>query len=80
MKRGMRVSLGPGHIVLDGDPAAARPNGGRSHPPAQFLTHIWCGQMAAGIKMPLHTEVGLGPGNFVLDGDPHPSPSGAESP
>ena len=53
---------------------------GGATPPAQFLTHIWCGQMAAGIKMPLHTEVGLGPGDFVLDGDPHPSPSGAESP
>ena len=33
-----------------------------------------CSQMAAGIKMPLGTEVGLGPGDFVLDGDPAPPP------
>ena len=30
--------------------------------------------MAAGIKMPLGTEVGLGPGDFVLNGDPAPTP------
>ena len=60
MKRGMQVGLGPGHIVLDGDPAP------------QFSAHICCGLMAACIKMPLgiHLEVGLSPGNFVLDGDP----------
>jgi len=40
----------------------------------QFLAHICCGQMAAGIKMPLGTEVGLGPGDFVLDGDAAPPP------
>jgi len=56
-KLDMRVGLGPGHIVLDGDSAP------------QFLAHICCGQMAAGIKTPLGTEVGLGPGDFVLDGD-----------
>jgi len=47
------------------------PKGGRS---PQFLAHICCGQMAAGIEMPLGMEVGLGPGDFVLDGDPAPPP------
>jgi len=27
MKLGMQVGLGPGHIVLDGDPAAPPPRG-----------------------------------------------------
>ena len=69
MKLGMRVGLGPGHTVLDGDPAPL-PKGG--------LAHICCGQLAAGIKMPvpLGTEVGFGPGDFVLDGDPAPQKGG----
>jgi len=69
MSLGMEVGLSPGHIVLDGDPAAA-PNG---HSP-QFLTHVYCGQTAGWIKMPLGTDVGLGPGDIVLDGTqlPHP--------
>jgi len=41
----------------------------------QFLAHICCGQMAAGIKIPVGMEVGLGPGNFVLDGDLAPPSS-----
>ena len=61
--------LGPDRIVLDGDPAPLPQRG------AQFLAHICCGQMAAGIEMPLGIEVGLGPGDFVLDGDPAPPPS-----
>ena len=47
----------------------------------QFLAHVCCGQMAAGIKMPLDMEVGLGPGNFVLDREPHcPLPKKGRSP
>jgi len=39
--------------------------------------HVYCGQTAGWIKMPLVMEVGLGPGNTVLDGDPAPpSPKG----
>jgi len=41
------------------------------------LAHVYCGQMAGWIKMPLGTEEGLGPGHTVLDGDPqkgHSSP------
>jgi len=52
-------SLGPGHIVLDGDPAPPSPKG---HNP-QFLAHICCGQMARWIKMPPGMEVGLGLGD-----------------
>ena len=47
----------------------------------QFLAHVYCGQMAAWIKMPLGTEVGLGPEDIVLDGDPAPPPqNGREAP
>ena len=42
--------------------------------------HLYCGQTARSIKMPLGIEVGLSPGDFVLDldGDPAPTPKGAE--
>ena len=66
-KLGMQVGLGPGHIVLDGDPAPL-PQRGTALP--QFAAHICSGQLAAWIKMPLGVEVGLVPGNFVLHGDP----------
>ena len=66
MKPGVQIGLGPGHIVLDGDPAPPPPKG---HSP-QFSAHICCGQLAGWIKMPLCTEVGLGSGDFVLHGDP----------
>jgi len=42
MKLGVEVGLGPGHIVLDGDPAPPPPKG---HIP-QFLAQVCCGQMA----------------------------------
>jgi len=54
----MEVGLGPGHIELDGDPAA--PKKGHSPP---FSAHVCCGQTAGWIKMPLGTKVGLGPGH-----------------
>jgi len=76
MKLHMRVGLGPGHIVLDGDPAPPPQNGAE---PQQFLAHVCCGQMAAWLKMSFGMEVGLSPGDFVLDGDPAPLPKkGAE--
>jgi len=64
MKLGVQVYVGPGHIVLDGDPA----------PPPQTgdFRPTCCGQMAGWIKIPLGMEEGLGPGDFVLDGDPAP--------
>jgi len=80
MKLGMQVGLGPGHIVLDGNPAAAalRPPKG---PDPQFSAHICCGQMAGWIKMPLGREVGISPSDIALNGDPAPLPQrGAETP
>jgi len=46
--------------------------------PPQFLVHLYCGQTAGCIKMPLGMEVGLSPGDFVLDGDAAPTPKGTE--
>jgi len=43
MKLGTQVGLGPGHIVLDGDPA---PPTQRGTTPADFSAYICCGQMA----------------------------------
>jgi len=43
--------------------------GGRA---PQFLAHLYCGQTARCIKMPLGVEIGLSPGDFVLDGDSAP--------
>jgi len=34
----------------------------------QFLAHVYCGQTAGWIKMPLGTEVNAGSGDVVLDG------------
>ena len=39
----------------------------------KFSAHVYCGQIAGWIKMPLGTEVGLGPSDIVLDGDSAPS-------
>ena len=111
---GTDVGLGPGDIVVDGDPAPLpkkgakpppqllahilKPNGWMdqdgtwrgggpwfrphcvkwepSSPPPksghspQFSAHLYCGQTAGCIKMPLGMQVGLSAGDFVLDGDP----------
>ena len=66
----MEVGLGPGHIVLDGDPAPLTKKGKRP----QFSVHVCCGHMAGWIKMPLGTEVDLGPDDIVSDGDLAPPP------
>jgi len=58
--------LGPGHTVLDGDPAPLSQKGAEP----QFSAHLYCGQTAGYIKMPLDMEVGLIPGDSLLDGDP----------
>jgi len=71
-KLSTEVGLGPGHTVLDEDPAPPPPKG---HSP-QFLAHICCGQKAGWIKMPLGREAGLGPSDIVLDGDPAPPKRG----
>jgi len=57
--------------VLHGDAALPSPKK-RAEPPPQFSAHVYCGQTAAYIKMPLGMEVSLSPGDFVLDGNPVP--------
>jgi len=47
MALGMEVGLGPGHIVIDVDPAPPPQKGGRA---PDFLAHFYCGQMAGCIK------------------------------
>jgi len=59
-------SLGPGDIVL----GTQLPKKGHSSP--QFSAHVYYGQTAGWIKIPLGTEVGLGPGHVVLYGEPPP--------
>jgi len=34
-----------------------------AQPPTQILAHVYCGQTAEWIKMPLGTKVNLGPGD-----------------
>jgi len=69
MPLGTEVGLGPGDIVLDGDPAPPQKG---AHP--QFSAHVYCGQSqtVVYIWIPLGMEVGLGLGDIVLDGDPAP--------
>ena len=69
----MEVDLGPGDIVLDGNPA--RPQRGAHHP--NFGPR--CGQAVAWIEVPFSTRVGLGPGHIVLHEDPAP-PKESQSP
>jgi len=64
-----RYDLGPGHIVLDGDPAA--PKGARS----QFSAHDCYGQRDGWINMPLSREMDrprphIGPSDIGLQGGP----------
>jgi len=49
-------------------------------PRPQFSAHLYCGQTAAWIKMPLGTEVGLGLRNIVCDVDPATSRKRTHSP
>jgi len=68
MPLGTEVGLGPGDIVLDGDPAPT-PKKGHS-PPIFGSCLLWPNRW---IKMLHGTKVGVGPGHtghIVLDGDP----------
>jgi len=42
--------------------------------------HVYCGQTAGLIRIPLGMEAGLGPGDTVFDGDPAPPWKGAQHP
>jgi len=63
----IEVGLSPGDFVLDGygDPAPYPKRGGA----AQFSAHVYCGRMAAWIKMLLGTEVDRGLRDIVFDVD-----------
>jgi len=64
MKLDMKVGLGHGHIVLDGDPPPSQKGHG-----LQFSADVCCGQ-AGWLEMPLGREVCLGPDHIVLNGGP----------
>jgi len=78
MALGMDVGLGPGHIVLDGEPARLPQKGGRA--PLQFSAHFYCRQTAGCTKINKMQQdatwygVRPQPGDFVLDGDPSSPP------
>jgi len=81
MALGKEVGLGPGHIVLDWDPASLPKKG--TEPP--ISAHVYCGQTAAWIKMPLCTEIGRGlretpTRHCVRWGASSPSPKGEQPP
>jgi len=78
MALGMEVGLGPVHIVLDGHTAPLPKKGGRA-PPPEFSAHLYCGQTAGCIKMPLGMEVGFSLGDCVR-WEPSPLPQKGRSP
>jgi len=53
---------------------------GGGAPLSKFSAHVYCGQTAGWIKMPLGTNVGLNPGDSVLDGDLAPPHKGGGAP
>jgi len=77
MSLGMELGLDLGDFVLDGDPVAPSPKGGRT---PKFSAHVYCDQTAGWMKLLLGIVAGLSPGEFVLDGDSAPPPKGAEPP
>jgi len=52
----------------------------KGHSPTQFFAHVYCGQTAVCIRIPLGTEVGISFGDIVLDGNPAPPPLKGHSP
>jgi len=52
------------------------PKKGHNSPLPQFSAHVYCGETAGWIKIPLCMGVGLRQGDIVLDGDPAPPKRG----
>jgi len=77
MPLGIEAGFGPGHIMLDGDPAPS-PTEGYSPTFRPMLIVVKASQTAEWIKMPLGTKAGFGTGNIVFDADPSPPPQRAE--
>jgi len=65
MPLGTEVGLGPGDIVLVGDPAPHK----QVHSTRHFSAHVYCEETAEWIKRPLSMS-DLGPGHIVLDRGP----------
>ena len=63
---GMEIGLGPGYIVLDGDPAPS-PHAKKEHCSLlpHFSANVYSGQTTGFVKVSLGTEVGLRPGYTV---------------
>jgi len=80
MKLGMQACIGPGHIMVDGEPDPPSPKGHSPPNFPQFSLHVYFGQTAGWMKTPVGTEVDLGPGHIVLDGVPHPRERGTAPP
>ena len=68
IKLGMQVGLGPGHIVLGGDPAPLPQRG--VEPPSFWPISVAAKWLDGSRCHLVWTEVGLSPGDFVLDGNP----------
>jgi len=68
MPLGMKVGLGPGDFVLDGDPAPSPKKGTEPliFDPCLLWPNGWINQDGRLLGM----EIGLSPGDFVLNGDP----------
>ena len=66
MKLSMHVGLGPGHIVLDGDPAPSPPKG---HSPPIFGPYLLWPNGWVDKDATWYEGLGLGPGHIVLDED-----------
>jgi len=77
MPFGRQVDLGPGHVVLDGDPVLPTE---RDTAAPHFSPDVYCDQTAGRIRIPLGTEVGLGRDDIVLDGTQLPSRKGKQHP
>jgi len=73
MPLGMEVGLSPGDC-------RAQPLFPKRGGAPQFSAHVYCGQTAAWIKMPLGTVASVGLRDIVLDGDPAPPPLKRHSP
>jgi len=77
MPLGMEVGVVLGDCVRWGPSYPQKK--GHTHP-TQCLAHVYCGQTAGWMKMPLGTEVDLGSGHIVLDGVPALRKSCTEAP
>jgi len=67
----------PRRLCVRWGPSSPSPKRGQS---PQIFGHVYCGQTAGWIRMPLGAEVGLSPGDTVLDGVPAPPPKGTQPP